>query len=58
MLFPDIFFGMLELPAVQNIKGEVRNMRFLMIDIDTLRYDHLGCYGYNRNTSPNIDGIA
>lgn len=28
------------------------------IDIDTLRADHLGCYGYQRRTSPNIDEIA
>lgn len=33
-------------------------MRILYIDIDTLRPDHLGCYGYGRNTSPNIDRIA
>ncbi len=33
-------------------------MRILMIDIDTLRPDHLGCYGYHRNTSPNIDRVA
>lgn len=33
-------------------------MRILYIDIDTLRPDHLGCYGYHRNTSPNIDGVA
>lgn len=29
-----------------------------MLDLDTLRPDHLGCYGYHRNTSPNIDRIA
>jgi len=33
-------------------------MRLLYIDIDTLRADHLGCYGYPRKTSPNIDSIA
>lgn len=33
-------------------------MRILYIDIDTQRADHLGCYGYIRNTSPNIDRIA
>jgi arylsulfatase A-like enzyme len=26
--------------------------------IDTLRPDHLGCYGYGRRTSPSIDRIA
>ena len=33
-------------------------MRILWIDIDTLRPDHLGCYGYHRATSPNLDSIA
>jgi choline-sulfatase len=33
-------------------------MRILYIDIDTLRSDHLGCYGYPRQTSPNIDHLA
>ncbi len=30
----------------------------LLISIDTLRADHLSCYGYVRNTSPNIEKIA
>lgn len=29
-----------------------------LIVIDALRPDHLGCYGYERNTSPNIDNLA
>lgn len=30
----------------------------LMIVVDTLRADHLGCYGYARKTSPHIDALA
>jgi arylsulfatase A-like enzyme len=33
-------------------------MRLVYIDIDTLRADHLGCYGYLRATTPNIDHLA
>lgn len=30
----------------------------VIITVDALRPDHLGCYGYERNTSPNIDSLA
>lgn len=30
----------------------------LLIDIETMRPDHLGAYGYGRPTSPNIDAFA
>ena len=33
-------------------------MRVLLFDIDTLRADHMGCYGYGRNTTPVMDEIA
>lgn len=33
-------------------------MRVLYIDIDSLRPDHLGCSGYGRPISPNIDAVA
>lgn len=33
-------------------------MRVIWFDLDSLRPDHLGCYGYHRNTSPAIDRVA
>jgi arylsulfatase A-like enzyme/tetratricopeptide (TPR) repeat protein len=30
----------------------------LLISIDTCRADHLSCYGYKRQTTPNIDAVA
>jgi hypothetical protein len=30
----------------------------ILISIDDLRADHLGCYGYRRNTSPHIDAFS
>ncbi|WP_226527243.1 sulfatase [Metabacillus niabensis] len=33
-------------------------MKILFLDLDAVSPKHLGCYGYHRNTSPNIDKIA
>jgi len=30
----------------------------VLVIVDTLRADHLGCYGYGRNTSPGLDSLA
>jgi len=33
-------------------------LNVLIIAVDTLRPDHLGCYGYERDTSPETDRLA
>lgn len=33
-------------------------LNVVLITIDTLRADHLGCYGYKQIKTPNIDGLA
>ena len=35
-----------------------RSPSVLLITIDTLRADHLGCYGYRRGATPAIDALA
>jgi arylsulfatase len=37
---------------------ERRLPNIVLVSIDTLRADHLGCYGYERDTSPVIDALA
>jgi arylsulfatase A-like enzyme len=35
-----------------------RRPNVILIILDTLRADHLSCYGYGKNTTPNIDAFA
>src|SRR3972149_3769973 len=35
-----------------------RKMNVLLLTVDTLRADHLGCYGFHLPTSPDIDKLA
>ena len=50
-----LFIVLLVLPACS---GEKEKSHILLITIDTLRRDHLGVYGYPRETSPFIDSLA
>ncbi len=48
-------------PAALSLQYEVGNagaLNVVLITIDALRADHLGTYGYARETSPNIDRLA
>jgi choline-sulfatase len=46
--------------VINDLKADVLegDYNIILITIDTLRSDHLSCYGYERKTSPNIDKIA
>ncbi|MBS3055584.1 MAG: sulfatase [Candidatus Aenigmarchaeota archaeon] len=35
-----------------------RDCNVILISVDTLRADHVGAYGYPRNTTPNLDNFA
>lgn len=45
-------------PACNQVEPAPARPSLLFIMIDTLRADHLSCYGYDRETSPNIDRFA
>jgi len=44
--------------ATRKPRGTPPKMNVLLITIDTTRADHLGCYGYSKPTSPNLDQLA
>jgi len=40
------------------LSGRYEGSNLVVLIVDTLRADHLGCYGYPRPTTPRIDGLA
>ena len=52
IFFLSIFIGVCAVSKTEE------DFNIVLITVDTLRADHLSCYGYDRNTSPAIDKIA
>lgn len=42
----------------RRVKAGPQHPNVLLVSIDSLRADHLHCYGYHRATSPTIDSLA
>jgi arylsulfatase A-like enzyme len=42
----------------ETASGPVRVKRVFLVTLDTLRADHVSCYGYPRKTTPFLDGLA
>jgi arylsulfatase A-like enzyme len=49
---------LLIMSAVQFSCRQEPSLNVILVSIDTLRPDHLGCYGYEREISPAIDQFA
>jgi len=45
-------------PLIHGQEGESAATPIILISCDTLRADHLSCYGYHRQTSPHLDAFA
>lgn len=50
--------GALFLLTLKEFSEKSRPLNVLLFTVDTLRADHLGCYGYSKATSPHIDQLA
>jgi len=65
VFFTSIFiFFIFSLTCVSNLTAEGKttspknSLNILLLTLDTLRPDHLGCYGYKSIKTPNIDKLA
>lgn len=58
-LISSVLIGGLSSEAGQNEKSSgCQDCNVLIISVDLLRPDHMGAYGYERNTTPNMDALA
>jgi arylsulfatase len=46
------------LARLDQLDGWVQRPPLVLITLDTTRVDHLSCYGYERNTTPQLDAFA
>ena len=53
-----IIFAVFLIIALKEKKESHNDYNVILIDIDSLRADHLGCYWYEKNTSPAIDKLS
>src|ERR1019366_8309994 len=49
---------LLILPRGPALAEELRPASVILISVDTLRADHLGCYGYRALPTPHIDAMT
>jgi arylsulfatase A-like enzyme/Tfp pilus assembly protein PilF len=52
-----VLMALTALPAAAQTSAKPA-LNVVLITIDTLRADHVGCYGYKQIKTPNIDGLA
>lgn len=60
IIFLTLCTGCNQLPkySIAEQKGITPPKNILLITVDTLRADHLGCYGYQKIQTPTIDALA
>lgn len=45
-------------PSAKQIRSSPSDLNAAVVLWDAVRFDHVGCYGYFRNTTPNLDALA
>ncbi len=50
--------GLFGAPVVRDVAAPPALPNLLLVSIDTLRADHVGCYGYEGGTTPRLDALA